>query len=111
MRIACFALILLVSSAPGYAQTQTGGQIRGIVRDSVGLPMPGVDVVVTDASAGARRATTLTDGTFVLEGLLPGTYAVAATREGFLRWTGTATLEADAPVSLTIEMRPGTPKP
>ncbi|MET0164654.1 MAG: carboxypeptidase regulatory-like domain-containing protein, partial [Vicinamibacterales bacterium] len=107
MRIVCVALILLVSSVPGYAQTQAGGQIRGTVRDSVGLPMPGVDVVVTDASASERRATTSADGTFALNGLSPGPYTVAARREGFLQWSGTVTLGAGAPVSLTIEMRPG----
>jgi hypothetical protein len=59
------------------------GAIRGVLTDDAGAPLPGVEVTAQSLASGApaivRRATTVADGSYVLD-MLPagGTYHVVA---------------------------------
>ena len=57
-------------------------RLTGIVRDSSGLPMPGVEVVVVGTGATATT-TTESDGRFQLV-VAPGPYRITATSPGFI---------------------------
>jgi len=69
---------LLCAAAPAAAQT---GTISGAVTDSAtGAPIPGVQVVVTGAEAGASTGE---DGRYRIANVTPGTYTVEARRIGY----------------------------
>ena len=73
---------LLVSGVPA-AWSQPTGQLSGVVRDTMGGALPGVEVSVTIAGGVAPR-TSLTDGRgrYEVGALPPGRYTVAASLGG-----------------------------
>ena len=85
---------------------QTAPLITGTVRDSTGLPLPRATITVT-TQAGDVVATTTTDesGRYTIDRIVPGRYAVTASRAGFARQsrdlaieTGSRTLDFALPV-------------
>jgi outer membrane receptor for ferrienterochelin and colicin len=85
--LAFLALISLVSITSAAAQ-QGGSAIRGRITDQQQGILPGVSIVVTHAESGTIRETvTGSDGTFLVPGLLPGPYKIAAVLQGFSRLT------------------------
>jgi len=100
------AVGLVVSSS---VAAQIGGSaLTGIVVDQAGAAVPGAMLTITSAETNLRR-TTLTsgDGTYVVPGLVPGSYSVRVelngfrplTREGILLATG-ETLRLDLRLEL-----------
>jgi hypothetical protein len=86
----CLALVALGSLvAVTVADAQQGGSaIRGRVVDQQQSILPGVSIVVTHAESGTIRETVSgTDGTFLVPGLVPGPYRIAAQLQGFSRLT------------------------
>ena len=82
LRLACLALGSLVAVAAAEAQ-QGGSAIRGRVTDQQQGILPGVAIVVTHAESGTIRETvTGADGTFLVPGLVPGPYRIAAAAPG-----------------------------
>ena len=77
------ASCLLVSGVTS-AWSQPTGQLTGVVRDTRGGVLPGVEVSVTSA-AGATPRTSLTDGQggYEVDALPPGRYTVEASLGGF----------------------------
>jgi hypothetical protein len=75
----CFA----VASPPAFAQT--GSAIAGLVRDASGGVLPGVTVEAASAALieGSRSAVTDNAGSYRIENLRPGDYAVTFTLTGF----------------------------
>jgi hypothetical protein len=75
--------------APGaisstFAQIATTGQIVGTVQDQSGATIPGVEVRLQNEETKAiQAATTSTDGGFVFPTVLPGSYTLTATKQGF----------------------------
>jgi hypothetical protein len=66
------------------ANGQTTGTITGTVRDNTGAVIPGATVTVTETSMGtALKFTTDAAGVYNAPLLIPGTYSVAAVKEGF----------------------------
>ena len=63
---------------------QSDGQITGTIHDATGAIIPGVDITVTNEKTGEMR-TALTNerGDYVVAGLKPSTYKVAANLSGF----------------------------
>ena len=74
---------LLVSPcATTLAQTPSAA-LSGKVTDQTGAVIPQATVTVTGADGKTTSATTDQAGAFAIHGLLPGTYSVAATAQGF----------------------------
>ena len=65
-------------------EAQTGsGSIRGLVQDAdLDVPLPGVEVLVVEASRAVRSGD---QGNYLIEGLAPGRYTLVFTRDGYLR--------------------------
>ncbi len=78
MRFLASLLIALIAQAPA----PTGG-ISGKVTDSAGGVMPGISIVVTDATGQSRSAVTDGRGQYAISGLTPGVYRAEAQLAGF----------------------------
>src|SRR6187402_1603592 len=86
----CFVVpVLLLWLVPAVADAQQGNAaIRGRITDEQMAVLPGVAILVTHAESGATRETTTTaDGTYLVQGLLPGPYKITAQLTGFNRAT------------------------
>src|SRR5947208_14342961 len=81
-RIVLIATLLTIVSAPS-ALAQSA--IAGVVRDSSGGVLPGVSVEAASAALieGTRTAVTDNGGSYKIENLRPGVYAVTFTLTGF----------------------------
>jgi hypothetical protein len=80
-----FAIMLLVCSAIGFAQINTG-KISGFVTDSSGALVTNVPVTATNNATGVlTRAVTTDTGEYLLNFLVPGTYAVEVEKPGFAK--------------------------
>jgi hypothetical protein len=67
-----------------FAQIATTGQIVGTVQDQSGAVIPGVEVQLQNEETKAiQTATASTDGGFVFPTVLPGSYTLTATKQGF----------------------------
>src|SRR5438874_5744998 len=84
-RVAISLLLATIIFVPAlFAQTAGTGALTGIVTDASGASILGAQVKVTSDSSGeVRTVTTGAGGTYSVPLLLPGTYLVAASKEGF----------------------------
>jgi uncharacterized membrane protein YgcG len=80
---AAFALSLILVAAVALAQQGTGGTLRGRVLDQFGGAIIGATVTAVNAGGAEKTATTNDEGTYVIGGLVPGTYTVHAQAAGF----------------------------
>jgi hypothetical protein len=81
-------LLAACSIATAAAAQQGGSAMRGRITDEQKAVLPGVTVIVTHMETGAiREATTTDDGTYLVQGLVPGPYKVTAQLAGFSRLT------------------------
>src|SRR5277367_5017864 len=83
---AVFALLVVLSlgSTRLIAQTQSTGDVTGVVSDPSGGVVPDAKVVLKDVSKGNNQETkTSKDGTYRFYLLTPGTYDVTVTATGF----------------------------
>ena len=75
---------VLLAPTLGHAQLMTTATINGSVTDSTGAVIPGATVVATDDQTHLSTQTISNqDGTFVLPGLIVGTYTVRFRKAGF----------------------------
>src|SRR6478735_1844806 len=83
---AIMVALLMVASA---ASAQQGtSELRGRVVDSQGAMLPGVTVTVRNQQTGMYRETTSgSDGSFIVSGVVPGTYEVSAELQGFKKFS------------------------
>jgi hypothetical protein len=84
-RVVLSLLLATIIFVPAlFAQTAGTGALSGIVTDASGASILGAQVKVTSDSSGeVRTVTTGAGGTYSVPLLLPGTYLVAASKEGF----------------------------
>src|SRR5689334_4497202 len=76
--------LLIAIFTPAWARAQATGQINGSVTDASGAMLPGVTVeAVNDATGATRTAVSGTDGLYTIPLLVPGTYTVKASLQGF----------------------------
>src|SRR5580765_8100588 len=95
MSFACCVVVATV----GYAQGVQTGTIRGMVKDSQDLAVPGVTVTATSpVLQGPRSTVTDTQGIYVLRALPPGDYQIKFELSGF----GTVARSTAVPLGLTI---------
>ena len=76
------ALLLCISAAGLRAQSGAGA-LRGQILDPSGASIPGATVTATGADGALKVAQTNSEGKFVINGLAPGKYKVAALAKGF----------------------------
>ena len=93
------------------ARAQAGrGAISGLITDSSGAAVPGVQVRLLDPATGLARATVTTRaGLYSFVSLAPGTYQLTASHGGFrtlLQKNVTVTVDETTAVNLTLQ--PGT---
>jgi Carboxypeptidase regulatory-like domain/TonB dependent receptor len=89
MRSVTLAIVVAACGALGtaVAEAQQGSTaIRGRITDESQAILPGVAVTVTHAESGMVRETISgPDGTFLVPGIVPGPYRIAAELQGFSR--------------------------
>jgi hypothetical protein len=77
-------LLLICGSRVGQAQSTNSGDIRGVVTDAQGSLVPGVVVTVLDVNTGVSNSyTTNGDGLYDTSSIIPGSYTVTFTKDGF----------------------------
>jgi Carboxypeptidase regulatory-like domain len=77
-------MFALGADSSTFAQIATTGQIVGTVQDQSGAVIPGVEVQLQNEETKAiQTATASTDGGFVFPTVLPGSYTLTATKQGF----------------------------
>ena len=110
MRAYLFLLSLLLVLATGLFAQAPVGQVFGVVRDTSGLVVPNVSVIVEEQGTGQRYQTTTNEaGDFLVRALPPGEYSVAAESQGFkkaVRQGITVTALQNVRVDLTLEVGP-----
>jgi hypothetical protein len=85
-----FAMALLVLGAPQALALEQTGKITGTVYDPDGVPLAGVNVMVTSPQLmGERKVQTGEDGSFLFFGLPPGVYTLQVEQSGFLPYKNT----------------------
>ena len=74
----------LVFAAPAWAQMSTTATISGTVTDASGAVVPQASLTLINEASGVRITTeSNNDGSFVVPGLMVGTYTVTVTKQGF----------------------------
>ena len=94
-------MVVLVTIAGPGAQS-TVGLIRGVVTDSTGDVVPGVDVTLHQRGTRDRRTLTNEKGEFAFLGIDPGRYEVMCELSGFRTQRMTVELTAGATVNLAM---------
>src|ERR1700728_4337445 len=88
------AFVALSQGSPRLlAQTQTSGDLTGVVTDPSSAVVPGADVALMDNSKGnSVDTTTNAAGVYRFSLLTPGSYTLTATASGFQGTTKTVTV-------------------
>ncbi|HSL23984.1 MAG TPA: TonB-dependent receptor [Vicinamibacterales bacterium] len=82
--LALASAFMAAAAANAYAQGGITSSLSGAVMDGTGAQIPGASVLVRNNGTGAAyEATTSDNGTFSIPALLPGTYTVTISLEGF----------------------------
>jgi hypothetical protein len=78
------------------AQSRNAGDIRGVVTDPAGAAIPEVTVVVVNKDTGVtKNLTTNQDGLYDTSSIVPGTYEITFSKDGFQKFVRAAiTLQA-----------------
>jgi hypothetical protein len=83
-RIFVIVLFAFLTASIGWSQGVSTSQISGVVRDSSGGVMPGVEVTAVKVDTGLTRTVfTNTDGAYTLPNLPVGPYKLTAILQGF----------------------------
>jgi Ca-activated chloride channel family protein len=88
-------------------QSIPAGEIRGIVRDTSGAPVPGVTVELQQNGSVLGQTISKADGTFTFTGVVAGRYTVLAVLAGFQTEERQISLSATRGLSLDFAMRIG----
>jgi len=110
MRTFLRALIcLLLAGASAHAQAVSTAQINGTVKDSGGLPLPGVTVTMTQTDTGlVRDAVTSETGAYVITNLPVGPYKLEASLQGFRTFAQTGiVLQVNSNPTLNVTLQVG----
>ncbi len=105
-RVLLVGLALVAAADMAFAQAGATAQITGVVRDSSGGVLPGVDVTATQTDTNfSRSAVTDENGNYVLSNLPIGPYRVQAMLSGFRAFQRTGIiLTVNAAPTIPIEL-------
>ena len=108
LRRACCCLFVLALNIYVFAQS-TGGRILGKVSDSTGAVVNGVNVKLTNVATGvSREAQTNENGDYTFVEVVPGTYRVEYTQQGFKRNVrDNVLLDVNQVLTLNATLQPG----
>src|SRR4029079_11342873 len=77
-------LVWLIAAGTSWAPALAGSPVSGVVKDSSGAVLPGVEVTITKIDTGTVRTVyTGADGAYVIPNLPVGPYKLTATLQGF----------------------------
>ena len=97
------ALVCLPTSVQ--AQTLDSGQIRGVITDQTGGPMPGVTVTLrNEATAFSRVVVTSDSGAYVFAQIPAGAYTMSVELQGFTGEVTELTLNVGASLSFDFQL-------
>ena len=106
-----FSLVIALSLALALIVATTAqsddGRIQGIVRDTSGAVLPGVEVKLMLGANLVQRTITDAGGRFEFVAVAPGSYTVSAALTGFRTTTLTTTVDAMATRELAIALTVG----
>ena len=98
------ASVLLLLPAAVFAQSGSS-TISGLIRDSTGAPLPGVSVMIRNAETGvAFDAVTNEEGLYRVGALVPGSYRVEASVDGFEPAVRAVTLAVSQSLAIDITL-------
>src|ERR1700678_2786372 len=84
--LAVMGLVVITAAPLAFGQTNTTGDVAGIVADSSGAIVPGATLSLTSVATGATRSTTSnSSGEYRFSQLPPGRYTLSVTASGFER--------------------------
>ena len=100
--------VLLLCAAHATAQQGTT-EVRGRVMDPQGGLLPGVTITVRNQDTGMFRETVSGgDGTFIVSGIVPGTYQITGELQGFKKFERKGLLlEVGKTISVELQMEVG----
>ena len=105
LHTALLAGTLVVVVPPVPASAQTVALLRGIVRDSQGLPIPGAQVTLSKRLTGLERSTsTALDGTFQLANVPLDSYELRVAFDGFSPQVTQLDLHTNVPVEVEVAL-------
>lgn len=91
-------------SVAAWAQTATTGAIIGTVSDKAGAVVSGVEIEITSAALNQnQKVTTNESGQYTFPAVLPGTYTVTISKQGFRKAT-VSDLKIDVAKSYTVNV-------
>jgi len=103
--LALIPALLLLLSAPAFAQGEQSGAVRGRIASSDGLALPGVTITVESPSLqGVRSAVTDVNGVYSIPGLPPGDYVVRFELSGFATTQRSVSVPLGSPLVLDRTM-------
>jgi Carboxypeptidase regulatory-like domain len=82
-KLSCLALVIALVAGMAFAQT-SNGTIAGVVTDTTGAAIANAKVTATSVNTGEVRTTKTNDvGAYRFESVLPGTFSIAISADGF----------------------------
>lgn len=101
-------MLVVAVTATSFAQGVQTGSIRGTVRDTQNLAVPGVTVTATSpALQGPRTTTTDAEGKYAVVALPPGEYEISFELSGFGTVTQRTSVALGLDVAQNVTLRPG----
>jgi hypothetical protein len=100
------AAVLAAALAPAISLAQTGSStITGVVRDSTDAQLPGVVIkIINEATAVVIETVTNEEGLYRASSLLPGTYRVEASLDGFETGVRRSTVQVGQTLAIDVTL-------
>lgn len=108
-RLSILSLIIVVFALSGFAWGQATTSLHGTVTDPSGAAIAGAKVTITEPATGTSRSTiTNSTGAYSFPAVIPGTYNLTVTAEGFQTLKqGGLELRVSLPATSDIKMKVG----
>ena len=108
LRLSAPILLGVIFCFAGFGQNTNSGEIRGTVMDPSGAVIPGVSVTVLNTQTGVSRdLVTNSSGIYDAVSVLPGTYSITVSKEGFNKIVRSGIEITVNPVAVDIQLTVG----